>query len=54
MLEVWVVAFLRADGSHAGRYEYFHSAQRAEDYVARCARNGIRNLKVILLKECTY
>lgn len=38
----WCVQYMKADGTPAGRAEYFKTEERAKQYFDGCCRNGVR------------
>lgn len=49
-LELWIVSYLRANDTHAGRYEVFKNERAAREYAARVVSNVGARLAVYRMK----
>lgn len=47
----WCIAFLKEDGSDAGRYEYVKTEERAKEYQDKCTRYNTARIRVFPMTE---
>ena len=51
--DVWGAAYVRADGSYAGRLDLFAHEERARSLVARCTEFGTARLRLMRFAEAS-